>query len=85
MTPPHRKARAGRSNYRTGGPQRPGKPPSSQRASIPFREGFRYPAEVQRVLPALADLKVIPVNWADLTPKDREEAKAHFRKSFGVD
>lgn len=54
-------------------------------AYIPFREGFRYPAEVRPFLPALADLKVIPVNWADLTAKDREAAKAHFRKAFGVD
>ncbi len=54
-------------------------------AYIPFREGFRYPAAVQRFLPALEDLKVIPVNWAELTAKDREAAKAHFRKAFGVD
>ena len=50
-----------------------------------FREGFRYPAEVQRLLPALEDVKIIPVDWADLTAKDWEEAKAHFRKAFGVD
>jgi len=54
-------------------------------AYIPFREGFRYPAEVRRFLPALEDLKVIPVNWAELTAQDREAAKAHFRKAFGVD
>ena len=54
-------------------------------AYIPFREGFRYPAEVKPFLPALADVKVIPVDWAALTAKDREEAKAHFRKAFGVD
>ena len=52
---------------------------------LSFREGFRYPAEVQRLLPALEDVKIIPVDWADLTAKDWEEAKAHFRKAFGVD
>ena len=54
-------------------------------ASFPVREAFQYPAEVRPFLPALADLKVVPVNWAALTVKDREEAKAHFRKAFGVD
>ncbi|HEY7678424.1 MAG TPA: extracellular solute-binding protein, partial [Candidatus Methylomirabilis sp.] len=40
-------------------------------AYIPFREGFQYPAEVRPFLPALPDVKVIPVDWADLTAKDR--------------
>src|SRR6266852_1056418 len=50
-----------------------------------FRDGFNPPAEVAPFLPALDQLKAVPMDWARITNQDRERARENFRKAFNVD
>ena len=50
-----------------------------------FRDGFTPPAEVAPFLPALDQVKAVPMDWARITNQDRERARENFRKAFNVD
>jgi iron(III) transport system substrate-binding protein len=50
-----------------------------------FREGFKYPPEVAPYLPPMEQVKAVPMDWAKITPADRDRARENFRKAFRVD
>src|SRR5437879_5649788 len=50
-----------------------------------FRDGFTQPAEVAPFLPALDQVKAVPMDWARITNQARERARENFRKAFNVD
>lgn len=49
---------------------------------ISGRSDLKVSPELRKYVPSLASIKVIPVQWAKVTAKDREKARDEFRKIF---
>jgi len=49
---------------------------------ISGRNDISVGPEVRKYVPALSDLKLIPVDWDKITKEDREKARAEFRSIF---
>jgi len=52
---------------------------------IPFRDGFKVPEAVKAYVPALEQLKALPVNWPALTLGEIKKVQDNFRRILKVD
>ena len=51
----------------------------------PLRTDVTYSAEISQWLQPIDKVKAITMEWDKINDKVRDEAKAAFRKTFGVD
>ena len=49
---------------------------------ISGRSDLKVSPDVREYIPSLASIKVIPVQWAKITPQEREQARDQFRSIF---
>ena len=50
-----------------------------------FRDGLKVPEAVRKYVPEIGEVKVLPVNWAQLNLQETKRIQDDFRKVLGVD